>query len=85
MDKKVKELCQEYIDCVEVEIDTTLEKIIIPTFHKEDDKSLQASIQEIRRKCNKLKVLSECLDVSEDVFELILEIGYIQGKATFKK
>jgi hypothetical protein len=63
----------------------TLEQIIIPTFHKENDKSLQVDIQDMRRKCDKLKASAEYSDITEDVFELILEIGYIQGKAVYKK
>ena len=85
MDKKVKELCLEYIDCLGVELNMTLEQILIPTFHKEDDKSLQVDIRDMRRKCDKLKMLAEYSDITEDVFELILEIGYIQGKAVYKK
>ena len=85
MDKKIKELCLEYIECLKVELDMTLEQIIIPTFHKENDKSLQVDIRDMRRKCAKLQALAEYSDITEDVFELILEIGYIQGKATFKK
>lgn len=85
MDKKIKELCLEYIECVKVELDTMVEKILMPTFHKEDDKSLQADIQDVRRKCDRLKALSEYSDIAEDMFDLILEIGYIQGKAIYKK
>ena len=85
MNKKVKELCLEYIKCVKVEIDTMLEKIIMPTFHNENDKSLQADIQDMRRKCDKLEMLAEYSDISEDIFDLILAVGYIQAKAMFKK
>ena len=85
MDKKIKELCKEYIECIKVEIDTMLEKIIIPTFHKEDDLEIQDAIKKIRFECNRLETLIEYTDITEELFGLIQEVGYIQAKATFKK
>jgi endonuclease III len=85
MDKKVKELCQEYIECIKVGLDTMLEKIIIPAFHKEDDSEIQDAIKKIRFECDRLKALMEYTDITEELFDLIQEVGFIQAKAIYKK
>lgn len=85
MDKKVKELYQGYIECVKVEVESMLEKIILPTYHKEDDLEIQVEIQKIRFECDSLKVLMKYKDITEELFDLIKEVGYIQAKAMFKK
>ena len=85
MNKKNTELYQEYIESVKIEVDSMLEKIILPTYHKENDLEIQDAIQKIRFECDRLKMLMEYTDITEDLFNLIKEVGYIQAKAMFKK